>query len=204
MADAQKRFELVFGSPKHKPIIQMWLEYEALLGYPDDPRKNRLTNKSRPQHVYDWMQRHRIWDKAPPIDKASEFGALWKGWWSVLQPNWRVMDSWPLSREGDVKESWHDLMKGGGNGFVLILLSLSWWMMREKDETRATVESSVAFEDVEWALQQMLQVLHNRREEGGGSSSQGGESEGEGDGNTRPKKRYVIDFDACGCQLTIR
>jgi hypothetical protein len=40
MLDAQRRFELVFSSEKHKPIIKMWLEYEALLGYPDDSRKN--------------------------------------------------------------------------------------------------------------------------------------------------------------------
>jgi len=59
--------------------------------------------------------------------------------------------------------------------------------MREKDETRATVESSAAFEDVEWALQQMLQILRARQ--GGDEDSQG--MEGEGDPNTRPKKRCV-------------
>jgi hypothetical protein len=187
MIDAQSRFELVFSAPKHKPIVQMWLEYEALLGYPEDQRKNRLTNKSRPQQLHDWMQRHRLWDKAPPMDKASEFGALWKGWWTVLQPEWRIIDSWPFARTGPVEEGWKSLMKGGGNGFVLVMLSLSWWMMREKDETRATVESSAAFEDVEWALQQMLQILRARQ--GGDEDSQG--MEGEGDPNTRPKKRCV-------------
>jgi hypothetical protein len=57
-----------------------------------------------------------------------------------------------LSHEGPVKESWHNLMKGRGNKFVLILLSLLWWMMREKDKMWVLVECSVAFEDVEWAL----------------------------------------------------
>jgi hypothetical protein len=148
MTDAQKHFKLVFGTLKQKPIIQMWPEYEVLLGYPDDPQKNQHKNKLYPQHVYDWMQRHCIWGKVPLIDNASEFEALWKGWWSVLQLDWHVIDSWLLSHEGPVKESWHDLMKSRGNGFVLILLSLLWWMMREKDKMWV-VESSVAFEDVE-------------------------------------------------------
>jgi hypothetical protein len=189
MNDALRRFEMVFSSPEHKPIVAMWLEYECLLEYPDDARKNRLTNQSRPQQIGDWMQRHRLWDKAPPMDKSSEFGALWKGWWTVLQPEWRVVDSWPLAREGPVKEGWENLMKGGGNGFVLVILSLSWWMMKEKDETRATVQSSVAFEDVEWALQHMLLILRERHE--GSDHSQGGEDEGDPDPNSRPKKRYV-------------
>jgi len=191
MIDAQRRFELVFCSPKHKPIIQMWLEYEVLLGYPEDSRKTRLSNKSRPQQVSDWMQRHRMWDKAPPIDKASEFGAMWNGWWMTLQPEWRVTDSWPLAQTGPVEEGWETLMKGGGNGFVLILLSLSWWMMREIDETRGMTESAVAFEDMQWALQQMLRILHVRDNEGG----QGVEDDG--DGNTRPKKRYVLQSVKC-------
>ena len=188
MLDAQRRFELVFSSEKHKPIIKMWLEYEALLGYPDDSRKNRLTNKSRPQQVYDWMQRHRLWDKAPPMDKSSEFGALWKVWWALLQPEWRIVDSLPLLRKESVYEGWVNLMKGGGNGFVLVILSLSWWMMREKDETRAIVESSAAFEDVKWALQQMLHILRARREEG---DKDGQVVEEEVDLNVRPKKRCV-------------
>jgi hypothetical protein len=188
MLDAQRRFELVFSSEKHKPIIKMWLEYKALLGYPDDSRKNRLTNKSRPQQVYDWMQRHRLWDKAPPMDKSSEFGALWKVWWALLQPEWRIVDSLPLLRKESVNEGWENLMKGGGNGFVLVILSLSWWMMQEKDETRAIVESSAAFEDVEWALQQMLHILRARREEG---DEDGQVVEEEVDPNVRPKKRCV-------------
>jgi hypothetical protein len=196
MIDAQRRFELVFGSPKLKPIIQMWLEYEALLGYPEDSRKTRLPNKSRPQQVSDWMQRHRLWDKAPPIDKASEFGAMWKGWWISLQPGWRIMDSWPLAQTGPVEEGWETLMKGGGNGFALILLSLSWWMMREKDETRGATESTAAFEDVQWALQQMLQILRVRHD-GGGVDGQG--MEDESDGNTRPKKRYASEVSSTMC-----
>jgi hypothetical protein len=60
------------------------------------------------------------------MDKSLEFGALWKGWWTVLQPKLHLIDSWPLTQEGPVKEGWENLMKGGGNGFVLVILSLSW------------------------------------------------------------------------------
>jgi hypothetical protein len=184
---ARTRFENVFNAPSQKPVIQLWLEFEKLLGYPED-RKIRLTKESRPQQLSDWMQRHRLWDKAPPMDKASEFGALWRGWWKVLQPEWRTAndDGWPLVREGPSSEPWAKLMKGGGNGFVLLLLSLSWWMVREKDETRRTTESSSAFEDVKWVLQQMVQVLRAQRE----SSDQRDDRDDEGeDPNTRPMKR---------------
>ena len=61
--------------------------------------------------------------------------------------------------------------------------------MKEKDETRAMVQSSVAFEDVEWALQHMLLILRECHEES--EHSQGGEDEGDPDLNSRPKKRYV-------------
>ena len=189
-AEAQKRFEQVFRAPEHISIVQMWLEYEELLGYPEDSRKNRLTNQLRPQQVSDWMQRHRLWDKAPPMDKASEFGAQWKGWWKALQPEWRVIDSWPLARDGPVDDGWKDLMKGGGNGFVLVLLSLSWWMMREKDETRRTAESDIALEDVQWALQRMLEVLRARREQGDEGDSQ--RVDNDSDLESRPKKRCVL------------
>ena len=187
MIDARERFESVFTASNQKNIIELWLEFEELLGYPED-WKIRLTKDSRPQQLSDWMQRHRLWDKAPPMDKASEFGATWKGWWKVLQPEWRIPDNdgdcqW--ARDGPANEGWPKLLKGGGNGFVLVLLSLSWWMMREKDETRKTDKSSSAFQDVEWVLQQMVQVLRAQREQGGG-----GEDEGEDeDPNTRPRKR---------------
>jgi hypothetical protein len=185
MTEAQKRFEKVFNAPNHKSITELWLEFEKLLGYPED-RKIRLTNQSRPQQLSDWMQRHRMWDKAPPVEKASEFGATWKGWWKILQPQWRIPDDecgGSLVRNGPPDEQWPNLLKGGGNGFVLVLLSLSWWMMREKDENRKAEESSSAFEDVQWVLQQMVRVLRTQHEQGGEDDNENN------DPNTRPTKR---------------
>jgi hypothetical protein len=62
-------------------------------------------------------------------------------------------------------------------------------MMKEKDETQATAQSLVAFEDVEWALQQMPLILREHHEKN--KHSQGGEDESDLDPNTQPKKRYV-------------
>jgi hypothetical protein len=59
MTDARKRFEKVFHAANQKSIIKLWLEFEKLLGYPED-RKSRLTNEMRPQQLSDWMQRHRM------------------------------------------------------------------------------------------------------------------------------------------------
>jgi hypothetical protein len=185
MTEAQKRFEKVFDAPNHKSIIELWLEFEKLLGYPED-RKIRLTNQSRPQQLSDWMQRHRMWDKAPPVEKASEFGATWRGWWKILQPQWRISDDecgGSLVRNGPSDEKWPNLLKGGGNGFVLVLLSLSWWMMSEKDESRKAEESSSAFEDVQWVLQQMVRVLRTQHEQGSEEDHENN------DPNTRPTKR---------------
>ena len=189
MTDARKRFEYVFTAANEKSVVESWLEFEELLGYPDD-RKIRLTKDLRPQQLSDWMQRHRLWDKAPPMDKASEFGATWKGWWRILQPEWRIPEDdahqWPLVRDLPLNERWPKLVKGGGNGFVLVLLSLTWWMMRERDESGKTVESSSAFADVQWVLEQMVQMLRAQREQGGEGEN---EVEDEEDPNTRPKKR---------------
>jgi hypothetical protein len=79
-------------------------------------------------------------------------------------------------------------MKGGGNGFVMVLLSLSWWMMRERDESGGSRESSLALEEVMWVLQQMLQALRSRCNQG---EEGGGDNREEEDPNTRPKKRCV-------------
>jgi hypothetical protein len=108
-----------------------------------------------------------------------------------LQPEWRIPDDdvhqWPLVRDLPQNERWQKLVKGGRNGFVLVLLSLTWWMMREKDESRKTVESSSsAFADVQWVLEQMIQVLRAQREQGREGED---EREDEEDPNTRPKKR---------------
>jgi hypothetical protein len=59
-------------------------------------------------------------------------------------------------------------------------------MMRERDESGDIIESSLAFEEVMWVLQQMLQVLRRRVEE----KEEGEEGDGD-DPNTRPKKRCV-------------
>ena len=188
MTDTRKRFKSVFTAANEKSIVELWLEFEELLGYPDD-RKIRLTKDLRPQQLSDWMQRHRLWDKAPPVDKASEFGATWKAWWKILQPEWQIPDDthpWPLVRDLPPNERWQKLVKGGRNGFVLVLLSLTWWMMREKDESRKTVESSSAFTDVQWVLEQMIQVLRAQHEQGREGED---EREDEEDPNTRPKKR---------------
>jgi hypothetical protein len=189
MTDTRQRFESVFIAANDKSVVELWLKFKELLGYPDD-WKTRLTKDLRPQQLSDWMQRHRLWNKAPPVDKASKFGATWKAWRKTLQPEWRLPNNeahqWPLVRDLPLNKQWEKLVKGGKNGFALVLLSLTWWMMREKDESRKTVESSSACVDVQWMLEQMVQMLHAQREQGGEGEDEG---EGEEDPNTRPKKR---------------
>ena len=60
-------------------------------------------------------------------------------------------------------------------------------MMREKDESRKTAESSSACADVHWVLEQMVQMLRAQCEQGGEGEEDEGEDEE--DPNTRPKKR---------------
>lgn len=145
-------------SNNNKTIVNLWCEFETLAG--PNHSKGRLTSKGRPQQIPDWTQRRRQYDKSPPIESPSSFAALWRVWWTSMQPKSRIVEenTWPMKRTVDANEKWEKLLKGGENGLVLVLLSLSWWLKstKKRDETR---ECLMAIEDVEWVLGKLVDRL---------------------------------------------
>ncbi|KZP26975.1 hypothetical protein FIBSPDRAFT_661231, partial [Athelia psychrophila] len=67
---------------------------------------------------------------APPIRRPSQYGIAWYTWWRTLQPGWRlegVADGSMVQHGEAGNEDWLKVAKGVLNGFVLVLISLSWW-----------------------------------------------------------------------------
>lgn len=101
-----------------------------------------------------------------------------------MQPVWRIKDGeGELQRHDVPDESWPEIMKGGGNGFFLVLISLSWWMEAAKEKTDKDDCLSVV-DDVMWVLEQMVARL----EELDGSGS------GEEDAARYSKRCVVFPF----------
>lgn len=178
MVPARDALNIAFAKTDQGRIAQLWCKFELLIGKQEG--KVRLTTRGRPQQIPDWMQRHRLYDKTPLIPNPSAFGFVWRAWWKTMQPGWRVEGGeWPLSRQTAVNEAWTEIMKGGQNGFVLVLLSLSWWLAATESE-KDRQDCLSALEDVDWVLQQLVDVLLERQEV----------SEDEGD--RRARKRYDL------------
>lgn len=99
-----------------------------------------------------------------------------------MQPGCRIKgNEWPLLRPSVAEESWTELMKGGQNGFLLVLLSLSWWLGATKLE-KDRKDCLAAVDDVNWVLQQLIEVMRERQE------PENSEDEDE----KRPYKKYDI------------
>ncbi|KIL68683.1 hypothetical protein M378DRAFT_36297, partial [Amanita muscaria Koide BX008] len=78
-----------------------------------------LPTASRPEEVSWWIKRKKLVNLQPPIEKPAEFGATWKRWWTMMQPAWREGESLVRTVSGDV--DWAPLMRGGSNGFSLVV-----------------------------------------------------------------------------------
>lgn len=94
----------------------------------------------------------------------------YRTWWMYLQPEWRKEgDVWPMKRDVPDGEQWREIVKGGKNGFYLLLVGLCWWktMADEVDdgtELRGELDSVV--EDVRWVLEKIDEGMASGRIEG--------------------------------------
>ncbi|KAI0061780.1 hypothetical protein BV25DRAFT_1804975, partial [Artomyces pyxidatus] len=115
----------------------------------------QLATAGRPSQVGHWISRGRDFAKPPDVGKPTEFAAIWRKWWTKLQPDWRGV-TWPLDRTGaGPSEDWAELLKSGRSGFEVIVITLSWWLkVVSTDKQRREWESAV--EDVAWVLEHMV------------------------------------------------
>lgn len=76
-------------------------------------------------------------------------------WYTAAMPGWRsVTYDWPLSREcsEDIGEdAWSVTRKGGGNGFAMLIVALSWWLGAAKSAPHKREAMSMV-EDVVFVL----------------------------------------------------
>lgn len=106
---------------------------------------------------------HRLTYKLK-FDDISLYGRKFKTWYGNVMPDWRsAADEWPLSRtmpeDGDV---WGKVMKGGGNGFFLIVLGFVWWReIATSDGDKADVQ--VGLKDLRWVLDKMNSAIAGKK-----------------------------------------
>lgn len=113
-----------------------------------------------------------------------------------MQPMWRIPRGkfWPLKRRSEEGERWASLMKGGPNGFVLVLISLVWWS-KVAFEPGQWAKCEEMMVDVEWVLEQMVNEL--KKSAGGiieeAPEAEGGEAGGSSVAPENPGKRVASE-----------
>lgn len=169
------------GKRRSARLVDLWVQFESLIGY-QDMKKVKLSPVGRPFQISDWTSRRRKYNTPPPVeDQLSAYGSAWRTWWASMQPDWRGENTtWPLLRrvigsqdEASEGSEWAPLLKGGENGMVLALLSLSWWLAKAKGKEKKIGDE--ALDDACWVLEQLIAKL-SEREEGA-------------DDNDRPRKK---------------
>ena len=114
----------------------------------------RLPTIDHPEEIHWWIKRKKPVSLPPCVDKPSEFGLTWKNWWTAMQPEWRKGD--PLVKTAPADMDWALLMCGGSNGLALVVMSLSWWVGAVD---APDVDLSVAIDDVNWVLSELVATL---------------------------------------------
>lgn len=84
------------------------------------------------------------------------FSTGWKAWYMSLQPQSRVgQKAWPPLKNALVDSTeWDGLRKGLRKGFVLLLISLSWWEAQVTMKKQQSMMVS-ALQDVLLVMQQL-------------------------------------------------
>jgi hypothetical protein len=106
-----------------------------------------------------WLKNGRKYTNMPKLTDSDAFSLSWWVWWRSLQPECRLLEDGTLGQDvPDTNEAWEKVCRGGRNGFVIIVLTLSWWITafdgKVEDE-----DLLCAVADVTWVLGCMVQSL---------------------------------------------
>jgi hypothetical protein len=83
---------------------------------------------TKPAEISYWQKAHRPWKDQPLRNKTlAQFLVDWWAWWKSLQPATRISDAGCDLVAPSVGMDWSSLRKSGRNGFLLVMLSLTWW-----------------------------------------------------------------------------
>ena len=123
--------------------------------------QSRLPTTNRPEEIGQFIRSSRHYSKAPVLamSKLRPYAAMWKAWWTALQPRWRDVAVWPFSRD-NTDGDWAPLLQGGLNGLYLVVISLGWWIVaawKVYEEKPAEWTQVIAvMEDVDWVFECLL------------------------------------------------
>lgn len=102
----------------------------------------------------------------PEILSLDRYQEMWIRWWTSLQPSWRCAGdirkcSWPLPREPPSVHGplWDKLLAGGKDGLFIVVMSLSWWVIKHGRDSGKDSQLEEALVDVSWVLANMVSVL---------------------------------------------
>lgn len=93
----------------------------------------------------------------PVVNDPQEYGDRWDAWWWSMQPSWREPES-PFDIPSEVSaDSWSNLLCGGPNGLLLVILALAWWMRSSSETDLSPIKDAAT--DVTWVLDQLRLAL---------------------------------------------
>lgn len=72
-------------------------------------------------------------DQPPRLRSIEAFTADWWAWWRSLQPAERAIDDDGNCDTPSIFMDWSALAKVGANGFLLVMMSLTWWGKLQAD-----------------------------------------------------------------------
>jgi hypothetical protein len=103
-----------------------------------------------------WLKNGCKYSSLSKVENISEFSKSWWAWWKDLQPEWHSMSDGSLSQHlPDHDEKWVHICKGGANGFVMLILTLAWWLVA-LDGNIEEDNFSIALQDFGWVLDCVL------------------------------------------------
>lgn len=93
----------------------------------------------------------------PKIKSPIAYGKTWLKWWTVIQPDWRDVGSWPFPQDAEEIEGWGKLLYGGKDGIFVVVMSLGWWTHAEKPSGDSILDDAI--DDVSWVLRYLTSSL---------------------------------------------
>ena len=101
-------------------------------------------------------------NQMPEVNVPKEYGDRWNGWWWSMQPSWRDPES-PFDMPSETSAvSWSNLLCGGPNGLLLVILALGWWMKSCYETNPSPIEEAAV--DVTWVLAQLTTVFGGQQQ----------------------------------------
>lgn len=120
----------------------------------------------------------------PVVDDPEGYGDRWNAWWWGMQPSWRDPDI-PFVLPSEVTAgSWSNMLCGGPNGVLLVVLALAWWIKSTTGTDSSMIKEAAL--DVTWVLGQLRLALE------AANKDRKRELDIETGDDNRPAKRYLI------------